>query len=190
MFFFAIHPIPTWRNPPLFHHTGTTILVDPWLVGDLTFGDTPWLYKGSKRRLPPVDLTAVCKRTAAILISQALPDHAHGPTLAALPCKDTPVVCSPSAEGAVRAAGFVNVFPIAHGQSVRVAGGKVGVAATAGALVGPPGPPAKTGLSSPWTVCVSTMNPTATHPRVNWRPSDVLMLLSRPRCRSGWWATL
>ena len=132
--------LPSIRRGATHHFSppGTTILVDPWLVGDLTFGDTPWLYKGSKRRLPPVDLAAVCARTAAILISQALPDHAHGPTLAALHCKDTPVVCSPSAESAVRAAGFVNVFPIAHGQSVSVAGGKVGVAATAGALVGPP----------------------------------------------------
>jgi L-ascorbate metabolism protein UlaG (beta-lactamase superfamily) len=129
-------------QPTFFNHkstpTGTTILVDPWLVGDLTFGDTPWLYRGSKRRLPPVDLAAVCARTDAILISQALPDHAHGPTLAALPCKDKPVVCSPAAEAAVRAAGFVNVTPLAHGASARVAGGRVAVTATQGALVGPP----------------------------------------------------
>jgi L-ascorbate metabolism protein UlaG (beta-lactamase superfamily) len=107
-------------------------------VGDLTFGDTPWLYRGSKKRLPPVDLAAVCARTAAILVSQGLPDHAHGPTLAALPCKGVPVVCSPAAEAAVRAGGFTDVTVLKHGDSVTVADGRVAVTATPGALVGPP----------------------------------------------------
>ena len=118
--------------------TGTTILVDPWLVGALTFGDTPWLYEGRKKRLPQQDLAAVCSRTDAILISQALPDHAHGPTLRALPDKSIPVVCSPAAEAAVRGAGFTNVTPLAIGKSAETAGGKIRVTATAGALVGPP----------------------------------------------------
>ena len=73
-----------------------------------------------------------------ILISQALPDHAHGPTLRALPDKSIPVVCSPAAEAAVRAAGFTDVTPLAIGRSAEAAGGKVRVTATAGALVGPP----------------------------------------------------
>ena len=120
------------------HFPGTTILVDPWLVGALTFGDTPWLYEGKKKRLPPADLAAVCPRTDVILISQALPDHAHGPTLRALPDKSIPVVCSPAAEAAVRGAGFTNVTPLAIGKSAETAGGKIRVTATAGALVGPP----------------------------------------------------
>lgn len=117
---------------------GTTILVDPWLVGALTFGDTPWLYEGRKKCLPQQDLAAVCSRTDVLLISQALHDHAHGPTLRALPDKSIPVVCSPAAEAAVRGAGFVNVTPLAIGKSTKTAGGKIRVTATAGALVGPP----------------------------------------------------
>ena len=107
-------------------------------MGDLTFGDTPWLYKGEKKRLPPVDLASVCARTSALLISQGLPDHAHAPTLAALPCKSVPVVCSPAAEAAVRGAGFKNVTVLKHGQTTTVADGRVAVTATEGALVGPP----------------------------------------------------
>ena len=115
------------------------MLVDPWLVGELTFLDAAWLYRGRKRALPtPVDLGAVCDRTDVIILSQALPDHAHAPTLAALPDKSIPVLCSPSAEGAARAAGFTDVTPLAHGQSAAAAGGRLRVTATAGALVGPP----------------------------------------------------
>lgn len=117
---------------------GTTILVDPWLVGELTFGDTPWLYKGSKKALPTPDLAAVCARAAAILISQGLPDHAHGPTLAALPCKSKPVVCSAAAEGVVRGAGFTDVTVLRHGDTATLANGALTVTATQGALVGPP----------------------------------------------------
>ena len=129
--------------PPLFplplpKTTGTTILVDPWLVGALTFGDTPWLYEGKKKNLPTQDLAAVCSRTDVMLISQALPDHAHGPTLRALPDKSLPVVCSPAAEAAVRNAGFTNVTSLAIGKSTETAKGKLRVTATAGALVGPP----------------------------------------------------
>lgn len=29
-----------------FNATGARVLVDPWLVGDLVFGDQDWLYKG------------------------------------------------------------------------------------------------------------------------------------------------
>jgi L-ascorbate metabolism protein UlaG (beta-lactamase superfamily) len=113
--------------------------MDPWLVGDLTFLDAAWLYRGRKRGLPlPVDLDAVCGRTDVILLSQALPDHAHAPTLAALPDKALPVICSPAAEAAARAAGFTNVTPLPHGASVTTAGGRLRVTATAGALVGPP----------------------------------------------------
>lgn len=135
-FFFPSLTLPAL--PALPHFPGTTILVDPWLVGALTFGDTPWLYEGKKKRLPPPDLAAVCSRTDVILISQALPDHAHGPTLRALPDKSIPVVCSPAAEAAVRGAGFTNVTPLAIGKSAETAGGKIRVTATAGALVGPP----------------------------------------------------
>lgn len=83
-------------------------------------------------------MAAVCARAAAILISQGLPDHAHGPTLAALPCKDKPVVCSAAAEGTVKAAGFTNVTVLRHGDTTTLAGGSLTVTATEGALVGPP----------------------------------------------------
>ena len=67
-----------------------------------------------------------------------MPDHAHGPTLAALPCKSKPVVCSAAAEGVVRGAGFTDVTVLRHGDTATLANGALTVTATQGALVGPP----------------------------------------------------
>ena len=133
----ALSPKQSHLAPSL-SSLGATVLMDPWLVGDLTFLDAAWLYLGRKKAFKPVDLGAVCARTDVIILSQALPDHAHAPTLAALPDKALPVLCSPAAEGAARKAGFTNVTPLPHGASATVAGGKLRVTATAGALVGPP----------------------------------------------------
>jgi len=114
---------------------GTCVLVDPWLVGPLTFGPPPLdaLYSGRK----PSGETGLAAADGChvLLLSQGLPDHAHVPTLERLD-KSLPVVASPAGAAVARAAGFTNVHSLAHGQSAEVRG--VTFRATAGALVGPP----------------------------------------------------
>ena len=48
------------------------VLVDPWLVGDLTFADQDWLYTGKKRALRAVDVDVqqICDDTDLILLTQ------------------------------------------------------------------------------------------------------------------------
>ena len=51
---------------------GLTVLVDPWLEGDLTFGEQAWLYTGKKGRLADValNLKDIEAQTDVILLSQ------------------------------------------------------------------------------------------------------------------------
>lgn len=108
---------------------GKNILLDPWLVGDLTFGNLPWLFRGTKtveRAIPaPIDL---------ILLSQGLPDHAHPPTLQALD-RSIPVLASPSAAKVVKDLGYQQVTAIAPGESHSWAG--IEFQAVPGSPVGP-----------------------------------------------------
>ena len=67
--------------------TNTRLLVDPWLVGSLTFGGLDFVYEGKKRvygKDAPVDLDAVAKETDVILLTMSIDDHCHKPTLQAL----------------------------------------------------------------------------------------------------------
>ena len=104
----------TWfdANSWLIEAQGWRILVDPWLVGDLVFGNMPWLVKGTRAvavEIPPnVDL---------ILLSQGLADHAHPATLKALD-RSIPVVASPDGAEVARAAGYESVSAIAHGEMI------------------------------------------------------------------------
>ena len=52
--------------------TGVTLLVDPWLEGDLVFANQTWLYRGSKGALNDVklDLDAIGSQADVILLSQ------------------------------------------------------------------------------------------------------------------------
>lgn len=52
--------------------TGVTVLVDPWLEGDLVFANQTWLYRGSKGALNDVklDLDAIGSQADVILLSQ------------------------------------------------------------------------------------------------------------------------
>lgn len=49
---------------------GVTVLVDPWLVGDLTFAKQSWLYSGRKVRTRDVDAPAVARGSDVMLITQ------------------------------------------------------------------------------------------------------------------------
>lgn len=125
-----------------FQNTGATMLVDPWLVGNLTFGGLDFIYSGSKRVTTPekVDLDEIAKTTDFVLLTMSIDDHAHKPTLQALVQKNAniPIVASPSAAKVSRDIGFKRVYELDHGEKVTLLDGKITVQATEGALVGPP----------------------------------------------------
>lgn len=122
----------TWldSNSWLIDIGGQRILVDPWLVGELVFGQQAWLFKGEHphpRPLPEaIDL---------ILLSQGLEDHAHVPTLTALD-RSIPVVGSPNAAKVAEGLGYSRVTTLNHGETFTL-NHQVTVKAVPGAPVGP-----------------------------------------------------
>ena len=109
---------------------GQNILIDPWLVGSLTFGNMDWLFKAYRsieRDIPEkIDL---------ILISQGLEDHAHPPTLKQLN-RDIPVVASENAVKVVNQFNYEKVNSLAHGETFTI-NGTVEITATPGSPIGP-----------------------------------------------------
>jgi L-ascorbate metabolism protein UlaG (beta-lactamase superfamily) len=87
------------------------ILVDPWLVGTLSFGGQKWLLEG--RHPKP---HTIPENIDLILLSQGLADHAHGPTLEQLD-RSIPVVASASAAQVVQKLGYRQVTALAPGQT-------------------------------------------------------------------------
>lgn len=122
----------TWldSNSWLIEMGGQRILLDPWLVGPLVFGNLPWLFKSERtapRPLPgQIDL---------ILLSQGLEDHAHPPTLEQLD-HAIPVVASPNAAKVVQRLGYAQVTALAHGESF-IWANQIRIQATSGAPIGP-----------------------------------------------------
>ncbi|MBW4679739.1 MAG: MBL fold metallo-hydrolase [Microcoleus vaginatus WJT46-NPBG5] len=122
----------TWldSNSWLINMAGLRILLDPWLVGPLVFGNLPWLFKGDRpkaREIPEnIDL---------ILLSQGLEDHTHPPTLKQLN-RNIPVAGSPSAAKVVKELGFTEVTALAHDECFTLAN-KVEIKATPGSPIGP-----------------------------------------------------
>ncbi|MCT7948492.1 MBL fold metallo-hydrolase [Ancylothrix sp. C2] len=117
-------------NSWLIETAGQRILLDPWLIGPLVFGNLPWLFKGDRpqpRQIPAnIDL---------ILLSQGLEDHAHPPTLKELQ-KTIPVVGSPGAAKVTTQLGYSKVTPLLHNQSYTLAN-KVQITAFPGSPIGP-----------------------------------------------------
>ncbi|MGB6169695.1 MAG: MBL fold metallo-hydrolase [Geitlerinemataceae cyanobacterium] len=106
------------------------ILVDPWLVGPLMFGNLAWLFKG-ERRTP----RSIPENIDVILLSQGLPDHAHPPTLAQLD-RQIPVVGSAGAAKVVAELGYTQVTTLAHGETF-VLDDAVEITAVPGSPIGP-----------------------------------------------------
>ncbi|RZM81784.1 MBL fold metallo-hydrolase [Leptolyngbya iicbica] len=121
----------TWldNNSWLWEIADQKILVDPWLIGALTFGNADWLFKGEKTKTIPLP-----SDVDFILLTQGLPDHAHPETLKALD-KSIPVVGSPNAAKVVREFGFTDVTALDHGESTTRGG--VIVKAVQGSPIGP-----------------------------------------------------
>ena len=125
------------------NQTNTNLLVDPWLIGSLTFGGLNAIYEGKKKvfgKNEAVDLDAIARGTDMILLTMSIDDHCHKPTLQALCDRrpDIPVVGSPSAASLARSIGFSNVTTLDWAEQKEVDMGNVTLRATAGALVGPP----------------------------------------------------
>lgn len=105
------------------------ILLDPWLVGKLTFGNQAWLFEGSKNNPQPIP-----QNIDLILLSQGLEDHAHPPTLKELD-KSIPVVASPNAAKVVKKLGYTNITALEHQKTYQL--GQVEIQAVPGSPVGP-----------------------------------------------------
>ncbi|MEM9136001.1 MAG: MBL fold metallo-hydrolase [Cyanobacteria bacterium P01_F01_bin.42] len=121
----------TWygSNSWLIELANQRILLDPWLVGPLVFGNQSWFFKAEQGRnydIPEdIDL---------ILLSQGLPDHAHPPTLEALD-KSIPVWGSPNAIKVADKFGFKSTTAIEIGQNAQQSNLKV--EAFSGSQIGP-----------------------------------------------------
>ncbi|MDB9309637.1 MBL fold metallo-hydrolase [Aphanizomenon sp. CS-733/32] len=106
------------------------ILIDPWLIGDLTFNNLDWLFKGSRsqdRSIPD--------NINLILLSQGLEDHAHPPTLKQLH-KNIPVVASPNAVKVVKQLGYQQIISLNHGETFTL-NHQVEIKAFPGSPIGP-----------------------------------------------------
>lgn len=122
----------TWldNNAWLIEMGGQRILLDPWLVGSLVFGNAPWLFQGIQRQSRPIP-----ENIDLILLSQGLPDHAHPETLKQLD-RSIPVVASPNAAKVVDGLGFTHITPLPHGESYTLAD-RLTIQAVPGAPIGP-----------------------------------------------------
>jgi L-ascorbate metabolism protein UlaG (beta-lactamase superfamily) len=122
----------TWldSNSWLIEMAGKQILLDPWLVGSLVFGNLPWLFKGEKTTsysLPDkIDL---------ILLSQGLEDHAHRPTLQQLN-RQIPAVGSPNAAKVLQEVGYIQVTALEHGETF-ILDNSISIEAIPGSPIGP-----------------------------------------------------
>ena len=117
-------------NSWLIEIDGIRILLDPWLVGNLTFGNASWLFQGTKNKIHPIP-----KNIDLILLSQGLEDHAHPPTLKELD-HNIPVLASPNAAKVAQELGYATVITVAHGASHTIKD-KVEIKAIAGSPIGP-----------------------------------------------------
>jgi L-ascorbate metabolism protein UlaG (beta-lactamase superfamily) len=117
------------NNSWLIELAGQRILLDPWLVGPLVFGNQPWFFK-AEHTVP----CSIPEQIDLILLSQGLPDHAHPPTLEALD-HDIPVVASPSAAKLVKKLGYSQVTALDHGKATRK--DSVEIQAFPGSPIGP-----------------------------------------------------
>jgi len=122
----------TWldSNSWLIEIGSQRILLDPWLVGSLTFSNLDWLFKGSRPKERPIP-----ENIDLILLSQGLEDHAHPPTLKQLDHK-IPVVGSPNAAKVAQELGYSSVTSLAHGETFRL-NNQIEIRAFPGSPIGP-----------------------------------------------------
>ncbi|NCO75675.1 MAG: MBL fold metallo-hydrolase [Cyanobacteria bacterium] len=122
----------TWldSNSWLINIAGLRILLDPWLVDSLVFGNLPWLFEGKKRTLHQIP-----ENIDFILLSQGLEDHAHPPTLKILD-HNLPVIASENGAKICQDLGYAQIKTLKHGESY-IFENKIEIMAIAGSPVGP-----------------------------------------------------
>ncbi|MCC5887695.1 MAG: MBL fold metallo-hydrolase [Gammaproteobacteria bacterium] len=106
----------TWR----IHCGGQRLVIDPWLVDDLQVGAAGRLYRREHRQpvtLRPRDV----KPPDLVLLTSALPTHAHRPTLAALD-RSLRVVGPPRAVALARSMGFRSTIALGAGSRIDLDG--------------------------------------------------------------------
>ena len=103
------------------------ILIDPWLIGPLSFPPGNWFFKGEllKQNKMPENINM-------ILLTQGQPDHTHKPTLEKLD-KSIPVVGSEAAIKIVNELGFNDLKKLSPGK--KLIRNELVIEATAGAPV-------------------------------------------------------
>jgi L-ascorbate metabolism protein UlaG (beta-lactamase superfamily) len=103
----------TWldSNSWLIEIAQKRILLDPWLVGSLVFGNLTWLFKGEKRTQ-----RSIPDHLDLILLSQGLEDHSHPPTLEKLD-HEIPVIASPNAAKVCEQLEYTKITTLKHGES-------------------------------------------------------------------------
>ncbi|RAM49673.1 MAG: MBL fold metallo-hydrolase [Hapalosiphonaceae cyanobacterium JJU2] len=106
------------------------ILIDPWLVDKLSFGNQDWFFKGYRTQDRPIP-----ENIDLILLSQGLEDHAHIPTLKQLDY-NIPVVASPNAAKVVQQLGYTQITVLAHGETFTL-NTSVEIKAVPGSPIGP-----------------------------------------------------
>ncbi|TVP60881.1 MAG: MBL fold metallo-hydrolase [Nodularia sp. (in: Bacteria)] len=121
----------TWldSNSWLLEIGNQRILLDPWLVGSLTFGNLDWFFKGSRLQEHPIP-----ENIDLLLLSQGLEDHAHPETLNQLD-HQIKVVGSPNAAKLLQGLGYTSVTSLAHGESFNL-NEQVEITALPGSTVG------------------------------------------------------
>jgi len=117
-------------NSWLIEIDGQRILLDPWLVGELSFANLTWLFKGKKNNPQPIP-----ENIDLILLSQGLEDHAHPPTLKQLD-HNIPVVASANAAKVVQELGYKEITTLKHGENFTLKD-KVEIKAVPGSPIGP-----------------------------------------------------
>jgi L-ascorbate metabolism protein UlaG (beta-lactamase superfamily) len=122
----------TWldNNSWLIEMADQRVLLDPWLVGELVFGNLPWLFKGqhTQQRSIPEHLDL-------LLLSQGLEDHAHPETLRQLD-RSLPVVASPNAAKVVKELGYSQITALDHGNCFTL-NQRLQIQAVPGSPIGP-----------------------------------------------------
>ena len=122
----------TWldNNSWLMEISGKKILLDPWLVGSLVFGNLEWLFKGTKSKNYDIG-----QSIDLIVLSQGLDDHAHIPTLKELD-HNIPVVASPNAAKVVEELGYTDIHTLSYGETYTLEE-TLAIKALPGSLIGP-----------------------------------------------------
>ena len=105
----------------------TNLIIDPWLTGDLVFPPGEWFFKGSLDNEILIDA-----HIDTILLTQALPDHCHIPTLKRFK-KNIDIICPKSAKEILEKSGFTSIRVLEPTEEINQNGLKI--EATAGAPV-------------------------------------------------------